>query len=768
MDLDLDSEWLENPEVDHPTQKRIRQLEQPLQPPRRAMLSLWPHLERGKNAFNNWSTDPKSSRQAVIAMAPITGSTTLLAACVNDELARGGKVIWVVKDLLGLEQAKNAMVELYEQKPTIEQAKHRANLQNNLVITLAQTLKTDRLKQFVENCHTAGWSPSLVVCEPGKSRFTPTKSNIVEAFPDSKVLNATPSMTRSDVKGYLPLGTELLTYTKKNAIDDEILVPTVKAYTEVRAEYLEGDGEIIPIAHMPKASIKRQVLHEELVLRDVCSAMDKEMSLHPDLGGPPLKTLVFVGSNSQGETLAEELSRQGQYSFAQVYDSTPKKEVDRVLGDYKNGKIDILINNMCLKESFSDPGIKMVVYLRPSSVEDLVDTCIARGQLPQDGKKKLVVMNVPDQAVHAGRKVPVSVGLPNESEVEAFKSRNNGIGSTALVFLSWFKKESDLRSGMPPKDSKNLLDLGAVNILDALSPTMQQSLPLTNYTHRVKLLEDLIAGRREKGNGEEVIAEAMGVPKPFTEGTGVIISKFRQAGWIYSPHEANPDLSTLTPQTGVPDTTTRVIRSEVGMTADRGLKSVLDEIFTRKLILSHQRDLFCELRERDGISRFWFKPWKASGKEIIPIANFVYMPQMPGDYCYWVRAKDTAKPLESEDLWVFTFDRSRNPTHVAGKKLSPKLQPPSWRDRETGKITNNSSLDLLEQKVRSESTEGIAIQKYMGLTASKLASTEVSRVVGMSLTRVGKSEANRESNGGESDFESIARLLTEYYEQATQ
>lgn len=754
MDIELEDELrLEKPVK--PVQVEIpKELSAPA--PGKPLLVLRDYQDRGLNNFAKWLDEPAADRQSLMAMCPNSGATILAAACVKHSVETGGKVVWVVKDLLGLAQAQQALKDLRATDATLEQSRNKADFKNNIVITLAQSLKTDRLKQFIEDSKTGKWEPSLIVCEAGKSRFAPTKNNIIEAFPDAKVLNFTSTMTRGDVKGYLPLGRELLTYTKQDAIaKDGILVPVEKATTTVQ---VEEEGKLIPLSELPTAAMKQRALMDVGTIREVARAVDHEMGLHPELGGPPLKTLVFVSKNVQGAMLTEQFRAQGKYSVEEVYHTTPPRQTEKILADYRAGKIDILINNMCLKESFADPGIRMVVNLRPSMVEDLMDTCIARGQLPEAGKAKVILMDIPDQRVVSGRAADVAVGLPNEEEVEAFRMRNGGIGSTVTVFLDWFKSSDQLRTGNDPKECDSLLGLGAAGIMKAVQPSMELSLPASDYAARINSLEGLLNGKNEGVDGESVLSKSLGVPKPFTEGTGVIISKLRQAGWYYCPHEKNPDLSELPELTDNP----MVFDSRfatIGSTRDKSLKSVMNEIFTKKLIRANQPSLFCQLREIDGKARFWFNPWKKEGGDLLPINDFVYVPQRPGNFCYWVKAANSSG---TEDLWIFSFDRKTSPTGVKMKKVPFKAAPPRWWDKQSGKFIGNDELDIMAQRVEPRGPEGAALQKLIGIKPDELERTEIARAVGMSMVNVEQSEANRAGNGGESDLEQIARLLTEH------
>ena len=73
---------------------------------------------------------------------------------------------------------------------------------------------------------------------------------------------------------------------------------------------------------------------------------------------------------------------------AAIDGSTPKDERDRVLGDFRAGRVQIVCNCQVLTEGFDAPGTSCVLMCRPTKSDGLYIQCMGRGLRPANGKAK--------------------------------------------------------------------------------------------------------------------------------------------------------------------------------------------------------------------------------------------------------------------------------------------------------------------------------------------------------------------------------------------
>jgi len=127
------------------------------------------------------------------------------------------------------------------------------------------------------------------------------------------------------------------------------------------------------------------------------------------LGSDRSKWLVFCAGVNHASHVAETLARLG-VTCAMVTGSTPNDERDRIVEDFKSGKIRALVNVLVLTTGFDVPDIDMLVFLRPTMSPGLFVQMAGRGTRIAEGKEDCLIL---DFARNLDRHGPVDqIGAP--------------------------------------------------------------------------------------------------------------------------------------------------------------------------------------------------------------------------------------------------------------------------------------------------------------------------------------------------------------------
>lgn len=102
--------------------------------------------------------------------------------------------------------------------------------------------------------------------------------------------------------------------------------------------------------------------------------------------------LIFSSGVEHGKHIAEVL--QGKGAAAQtIFGDTPSAERDRVIKDFKAGRVKYLVNMGVLTTGFDAPNIDCVALLRPTLSPGLYSQMVGRGFRKCEGKKNALILD---------------------------------------------------------------------------------------------------------------------------------------------------------------------------------------------------------------------------------------------------------------------------------------------------------------------------------------------------------------------------------------
>ncbi len=390
--------------------------------------SLYEYQIQGVERFADWFQDADATREALISLTMGMGKTRTAASCIQRLFASikpSAKVLWLTHREELIEQSKQELEDCTGQYCEIEQAERRCTRLASIIVASVATLRGKRLQNLA-----ADFRPDLIVCDEAHHALALSWMQIKQTFPNARVLNLTATPYRSDVANRIDLGTVLIEKNTTDGIRMGILVPP-----------------------KPVGKLELDLGNVKKRLGDYDTESLTELLCHPDILRASVrlieehargrKTILFAASVDHGRLISTGLREVG-FRVGEVYGETTTAERQRFYGDIREGKLDVLTNNLCLTEGFNLPALDLVAMFRPTRNAALYLQCIGRGlrRDPDNSKKDhCLIVDVVDTFKRKGGK---EFPLPNEDDRRIYSLLQHRQASTAEVFLSWFYRVGDL------------------------------------------------------------------------------------------------------------------------------------------------------------------------------------------------------------------------------------------------------------------------------------------------------------------------------------
>lgn len=154
--------------------------------------------------------------------------------------------------------------------------------------------------------------------------------------------------------------------------------------------------------------------------------------LHPKSGIPRKGILVFTRFTKEADTLVSKLAEAG-VNAAIVTGETPKKERERLVADFKSGKIKVIANVGVFVVGFDYPELDTVIMARPTKSLSIWYQAVGRAIRPCKGKDGWII-DVSGNIRRFGAVSDLKIGLENpNSQKWAVFSKGRQLTNTILV-----------------------------------------------------------------------------------------------------------------------------------------------------------------------------------------------------------------------------------------------------------------------------------------------------------------------------------------------
>ena len=389
---------------------------------------LYDYQAQGVERFADWFQDTQATREALISLTMGMGKTRTAASCIRRLLSSirpSAKVLWLTHREELIEQSKEELEDHTGRSCDIEQADRRSTGLANIVVGSVATLRGKRLLNLA-----ADFQPDLIVCDEAHHALALSWMQIKQTFPEARILNLTATPYRSDIANRIDLGTVLIEKNTTDGIRMGILVPP-----------------------KPVGKLELNLGNVKKRLGDYDADSLSELLCHPDILRSSVKlleehargrkTILFAASVDHGKKISAQLREVG-FRVGEVYGDTPTSERKEFYRAIREGRLDVLTNNLCLTEGFNLPALDLVAMFRPTRNAGLYLQCIGRGlrRDPENPRKDhCLIIDVVDTFKRKGGK---EFPLPTEDDRRIYSALHHRQVSTAEVFVSWFYNVGDL------------------------------------------------------------------------------------------------------------------------------------------------------------------------------------------------------------------------------------------------------------------------------------------------------------------------------------
>ena len=314
-------------------------------------------------------------RSQIVSLATGLGKTVVLATLPRLLSLRPGDITLVVahRDELIEQTVEKMRVENPDAIIGVEKAERKAPEDSNIIVATVQTLSEKRLEAFVQRFHRR---ISLFIIDEAHHAAAPSYRAIVDAIlaqrPEAMVLGFTATPNRGDGVRLVDVFEKIVySMDARKAIDAGYLVP-VKSYAVATTTNLDdiasrgGDFVIGQLA----AAVNTVDRNARIV------AAYKQHT-------PGMKALVFTASVEHARDVAEEFVAKG-VNAEWASGETPKDEREKIVRDFRNGDLDVLVNCGLYLEGFDVPSVQVILNARPTKSTTLYTQITGRALRPVD------------------------------------------------------------------------------------------------------------------------------------------------------------------------------------------------------------------------------------------------------------------------------------------------------------------------------------------------------------------------------------------------
>lgn len=332
---------------------------------------------RAQEAFPNWINDANSPL-ATIILPTGTGKTYTAALCLKT--VPNMKILWTAHREELIDQAKEALSNvLPSHSLSIEMADRKADPLSDIVAGSVQTISRSRK-------HFDGFEPDIIVIDEYHhySEDNVQYDGLLRRWPKAKVLGLTATPWRFSGDN-LPLGKTLIQMDIGTAVEKKYLVPP-------KAQPL--------VTGVSLAEVKTRM--GDFATKDLSKAVNVESrnkmiakSLIELVRDGKRQGILFAVDVEHSKAMYELLKK--EVRAAEVYGETPVEERRRLMGQIRNGEIDVLCNNLVATEGFDVPHLSFIGQARPTKSLSLYTQMIGRGLRTYSGKTDCIIVDVHDK-----------------------------------------------------------------------------------------------------------------------------------------------------------------------------------------------------------------------------------------------------------------------------------------------------------------------------------------------------------------------------------
>ncbi len=309
-------------------------------------------------------------RSVLVQMPTGTGKTRVLAAIVGEELKAGGAAadggVWIIA--------------------------HRRELVGQINTTVRQfmagrQIKVCSVQWLARHLNDISHRPRLIVIDEAHHALADTYRELWRRYPEAKKLGMTATPCRMNRRGLTDLFDTLIT---SDSIADFIRQGWLSAFDYVSIRTDSEDQRLIDGLEKRGTDGDYQIKEMNAVLnrRPTIERLYENVRQYAD----GKKGIVYAISISHARNIAAYYKEHGINAVA-IDSRTPANERKCLIEDFKQGRIQVLVNVDVFSEGFDCPDVEFIQLARPTLSLAKYLQQVGRGLRKTDGKESCMIID---------------------------------------------------------------------------------------------------------------------------------------------------------------------------------------------------------------------------------------------------------------------------------------------------------------------------------------------------------------------------------------
>ena len=320
----------------------------------------------------------KQHRSVMVQMPTGTGKTYVLASIVNEELRmKNEEFVWIIahrRELVAqIEETVSRMLT--------------STSNSSFFILRSSFIKVFSIQWLSRHWEDIKDNPSLIIIDEAHHAQAKTYRMLWDRFPKAKFLGLTATPCRMNGIGFTDLFDTLITsWSIAEFIEKGYL--SVFDYVAIRAN--SEEQRLIDSLEKRGADGDYQIKEMDSVLNRLASI---ELLFHSvERFARGKKGIVYAVSIAHARKIATYYNSRGMAAVA-IDSKTPAMERKRMVEDFKNGKIKVLVNVDVFSEGFDCPDVEFVQMARPTLSLSKYLQQVGRGLRRSAGKETCILID---------------------------------------------------------------------------------------------------------------------------------------------------------------------------------------------------------------------------------------------------------------------------------------------------------------------------------------------------------------------------------------
>ena len=324
----------------------------------------------------------KSEKNVMLQMPTGAGKTILFSSVINDIIKVPDSKILIIAHRQELLDQISSHLSKYNIEHGIISSNRKRRLEKNVQVASIQTLTHKNNEEITKN-----FVPDFIVIDEAHHTLAKTYDQLWKLYPRSWKLGVTATPCRINGAPFTNHFSELISSLSVKELIEKGFLSDYTFYTEN------------PDSDLSKAilSIKKKSSTGDYRIDDLLQNLNverhvKKLVLSYSTYANGLKGIVYCISIEHAHNICEAYKNIGV--VAEFIDSkTPKIERGQIVQDFKEGKIQVLVNVDIFSEGFDCPDVEFIQMARPTWSLSKYMQQVGRGLRTSPGKDKTIILD---------------------------------------------------------------------------------------------------------------------------------------------------------------------------------------------------------------------------------------------------------------------------------------------------------------------------------------------------------------------------------------